>query len=74
MLQAMHKSEEDSLEPKEFGGIMKALRELLRIIEQMHRCHASFGAACWGSVRFLTRSHQFSVPHQCRGAFEHAEL
>ena len=50
-MQAMHRNEEDSPQPKEFGGILQALRELLRVTEQMHRCHASFGAACFGSVR-----------------------
>ena len=48
--QALHKSEEGAPQPKEFGGIMQALRELLVVTEQMHRCHATFGAACYGSV------------------------
>ena len=51
----MHKSEEGVPQPKEFGGIMQALRELLVVTEQMHRCHATFGAACYGSVRLPHR-------------------
>lgn len=50
MMQALAQKEEGNLVPTQFGPILAALRALLWVTEELHRCQASFKAACFGSV------------------------
>lgn len=49
-LMGSHQREERSVQAVDFVGMMEALRKLMHMVQQIHRCHASFGAACWGST------------------------
>lgn len=60
-LQGSHQREERSVQAVDFVGMMEALRKLMHMVQQIHRCHASFGAACWGSTLDHIQVHLLSV-------------